>query len=146
MFESLITQVLNKVLGDFIENVDPNQLNISIMNGDVKLTNMKLKASLFDSMPLPFALKFGQLGTMQLKIPVWNMFNQPLVIEITDLFALITPKPLTDWREEVEVKAYQSANQSRLEQYEVFSQSADQLTQKDPSTVDKLIAKIIDNI
>lgn len=121
MFETLITQVLNKVLGDFIENVDPAQLNISIMNGDVKLTNMKLKATLFDSLPLPFSLKFGQLGTMQLKIPVWNMFNQPLIIEITDLFALVTPKHLSDWKEEVEVKAYQRANQSKLEQYEVFS-------------------------
>ncbi len=92
MFESLITQVLNKVLGDFIENIDPAQLNISIMSGNVILTNMKLKKSLFDSMPLPFALKFGQLGTLSLKIPVWNMFNQPLIIEITDLFALVTPK------------------------------------------------------
>lgn len=43
MFETLISQVLNKVLGDFIENIDPAQLNISIMNGDVNLTNMKLK-------------------------------------------------------------------------------------------------------
>ena len=106
---------MNKVLGDFIENVDPAQLNISIMNGDVKLTNMKLKANLFESLPIPFSLKYGQLGTMRLKIPVWNMFNQPLVIEITDLFALITPKPLSDWKEEVEVKAYQAANQSKLE-------------------------------
>jgi vacuolar protein sorting-associated protein 13A/C len=113
--------VLNKVLGNFIENVDPDQLNISIMKGDVRLTNMKLKQTLFDSMPLPFALKFGQLGSLILKIPVWNMFNQPLIIEITDLFALVAPKHLQDWKEEVEVKAYQSSNQSKLEQYEVFS-------------------------
>jgi N-terminal region of Chorein or VPS13 len=43
---------------------------------------------------------------MQLKIPVWNMFNQPLIIEITDLFALVTPRQLQDWKEEVEVKAF----------------------------------------
>jgi hypothetical protein len=90
------------------------------MNGDVKLKNMKLKSTLFDSMPLPFALKFGQLGTLSLKIP-WNLFNQPLVIEINDLFVLVNPKQLSEWKEEVEVKAYQASNQSRLEQYEVFS-------------------------
>jgi vacuolar protein sorting-associated protein 13A/C len=115
MFESLISQVLNKVLGDFIENIDPAQLNISIIGGDVKLTNMKLKATLFDSMPLPFSLKFGQLGVMHLKIPVWNMFNDPLIIEITDLFALVEPRQLKDWKDEVEVRAYQEANQSKLE-------------------------------
>lgn len=46
----------------------------------------------------------------------------------------------------MEIKAYQNSNQSALEQYEVFSQSAESLTQKDPSSIDKLIAKIIDNI
>lgn len=106
MFETLITTVLNKVLGDFIENIDPQQLNISIMNGDVYLTNMKLKSTLFDSMPLPFSLAYGQIGVIHLKIPVWNMFNQPLIIEITDLFALVRPKHLKEWSEEVEVKAF----------------------------------------
>ena len=106
MFETLITTVLNKVLGDFIENIDPQQLNISIMNGDVYLTNMKLKSTLFDSMPLPFSLAYGKIGVIHLKIPVWNMFNQPLIIEITDLFALVRPKHLKEWSEEVEVKAF----------------------------------------
>ena len=74
------------------------------------------------------------------------MFNAPLVIEITDLFALVRPKDLREWSEEVEVKAYQNSNQSKLEQFEVFTQSAESLVKKDPSSVDKLVAKIIDNI
>lgn len=59
MFESLITQVLNKVLGDFIENIDPKQLKISITNGNVQLTNMKIKPTIFDSLPVPFQLVYG---------------------------------------------------------------------------------------
>ena len=94
MLEGLITQVLNKVLGDFIENIDSKQLNISILNGEVHLTNVKLKATLFDSMPLPFALVYGQIGVLHLKIPVWNMLNDPLVIEISDLFALVRPREI----------------------------------------------------
>ena len=74
------------------------------------------------------------------------MFNAPLVNEITDLFALVRPKDLREWSEEVEVKAYQNSNQSKLEQFEVFTQSAESLVKKDPSSVDKLVAKIIDNI
>lgn len=107
---------------------------------------MKLKNSLFDSMPLPFSLVYGQIGTLHLKIPVWNMFNQPLMISITDLFALVRPKHISEWKEEVEVQAYQNANQSTLEQFELFSQNADTLLKKDPSSVDKLVAKILDNI
>ena len=59
MFEKLITEVLNRVLGEFIENIDPAQLNISLTSGKVKLENMKLKSTIFDSLPLPFALAYG---------------------------------------------------------------------------------------
>lgn len=110
MFEALITQILNKVLGDYIENVDSGQLDISIMNGEVRLANMKLKATLFDSMPVPFALDFGQIGLIYLKIPFWNLFSQPIIIEISNIFALVRPKHIKEWDEEVEVKAFREAN------------------------------------
>ncbi len=66
MFERLISKVLNKVLGDFIENIQPGQLDISLLKGDVHLTNMKLKKDLFASLPLPFALDFGEIGLIKL--------------------------------------------------------------------------------
>ena len=59
MFEALITKVLNKVLGDFIENIDSRQLDISLFKGNINLTNMKLRPDLFDSLPVPFALDYG---------------------------------------------------------------------------------------
>jgi hypothetical protein len=34
------------------------------------------------------------------------MFNNPLIIEITDLFALVRPKHIKEWNEEVEIKAF----------------------------------------
>ena len=125
MFEGLITEILNKVLGDFIENIDPSQLNISIKSGVVKFQNMKLKSTLFDSMPLPFQLVFGQVGLIHLQIPVWNMFNSPLIIEIENVFGLVRPKRIDEWKEEVEIKDFQSNTQAILERYEVFSQNAE---------------------
>lgn len=59
MLETLITKVLNKVLGNFIENLDPAQLNISLLHGDIILTNMKLRSDLFEALPVPFALDYG---------------------------------------------------------------------------------------
>eukprot|EP00347_Sterkiella_histriomuscorum_P017164 403350423 len=146
MFEKLITQVLNKVLGDFIENIDPAQLNISVLNGNVSLQNMKLKSTLFNSMPLPFQLEYGQIGTINLKIPVFNLMSQPLVIEIRDVFAIVRPKHIKEWNEEVEIKSYRSTNQSMLEQFELFTGSTESLVKKDPSSIDKMITKIIDNL
>ena len=59
MFETLITKVLNKVLGNFIENMDSRQLDLSLFKGDITLVNMKVRPDLFSSLPLPFALDYG---------------------------------------------------------------------------------------
>ena len=118
---------MNKVLGDFIENIDPAQLNVSVLSGEVNLTNMKIKNTIFESMPFPFQLAFGQIGTINLKIPVWNLASQPLVIEIRDVFAIITPKHIKDWNEQVETKAYRNHNQNMLEQFELFTQNTEQI-------------------
>jgi hypothetical protein len=57
---------------------------------------------------LPFALDFGEIGLISLKIPVWNMFNAPMVIEISDIMAVVRPKHVKEWSEEVEVKSYKA--------------------------------------
>ena len=54
MFEGLIASILNGVLGDFIENIDKNQLSISLWGGSVTLENVQIKATMFDTKPLPF--------------------------------------------------------------------------------------------
>jgi hypothetical protein len=74
-----------------------------------------LKPDLFASLPLPFALDYGEIGLISLKIPVWNMFNAPLVIEISDILAVVRPKHVKEWSEEVEVKAYKERNRRRIE-------------------------------
>jgi vacuolar protein sorting-associated protein 13A/C len=43
MLEGLVSSLLNRFLGAYIENFDPKQLNVGIWSGDVKLRNLKLK-------------------------------------------------------------------------------------------------------
>jgi vacuolar protein sorting-associated protein 13A/C len=125
MFEALITKVLNKVLGDFIENLSANQLDISLLKGVVNLTNLKIKQDLFASLPLPFALVYGQIGRIHLRIPpIWKMFTEPLVIEISDIMAIVRPKHVKEWSEEVERKEYKLKQRKRLEQQELIYEEA----------------------
>ena len=56
MLENLISSVLNQLLGKFIENIDTSQLGTSIISGSLLLNDMKLKSTIFDDSPLPFAL------------------------------------------------------------------------------------------
>ena len=69
---------------------------------------MKLKSTLFDSMPLPFKLIYGQVGKIHLEIPIWSGFNSPVVIEVENVFGFVRPKRLDEWKEEVEIKDFQS--------------------------------------
>jgi len=59
MFENIISDLLNQHLGAFIENIDKKQLSSSIYKGSLLLKNMRLKANLFESSPVPFKLVHG---------------------------------------------------------------------------------------
>ena len=100
MFETIISDALNQHLGAFIENIDPAQLGSSIYRGALLLKNMRLKPSMFDSSPVPFQLKYGQIGRIYLKLPIWDMFASPLIMEIEDIVGIVQIKPMTMWDED----------------------------------------------
>ena len=60
-------------------NLDKGQLGASLLKGDLTLENMKLK-DIFKDSPMPFRLVYGQVGRIYLKIPIWDIFNSPLII------------------------------------------------------------------
>lgn len=80
VFESLVTDVLNRVLGDYVENLDSKQLKIGIWGGkityitlngisifscqivgDVVLKNLILKQSALNEIDLPVQAVYGCL-------------------------------------------------------------------------------------
>lgn len=62
---------------------------------------MRLRSDLFKQSPLPFSLKYGHIGRIYIKIPIWDMFKSPLIIEISDVFGFVTFKPKGEWDDEV---------------------------------------------
>ncbi len=62
VFETLVTDLLNKVLGDHVENLDRSQLKLGIWGGDVVLRNLKLKKNALDDLDLPVRVSHGFLG------------------------------------------------------------------------------------
>ena len=43
MFKSSVAWVLNKHLGKYVQDLDTENLNVGIFNGEVQLHNLKLK-------------------------------------------------------------------------------------------------------
>ncbi len=120
MLEGLISSVLNRVLGNFIENLDSEQLKISLWSSNVKLENLQIKPTIFDSMPVPFALHYGKVGKIFIDIPIMNINNSPLKIEVSDVFMFIKPKHFNNWSEKVEIEAFINKTFNFLDKYEDY--------------------------
>lgn len=60
-FLELVSRVLIRYLGDYIEGLDKQQLQISIFGGNVELQNLSLKTSALNKLNLPILVKAGAL-------------------------------------------------------------------------------------
>jgi hypothetical protein len=129
MLERLISSVLNRTLGTFIENLDAEQLKISIWNSNVKLENLQIKPTIFDSMPVPFTLHYGKVGKIFIDIPILTINTSPLKIEISDVFVFIKPKHFNIWSEKVEIDAFINKTFNFLDKYEDYITETTQLEQ-----------------
>ena len=107
MLEKVISDLLNSLLGQYIENIDRKQLGSSIISGKLELNDMRLKKTLFDDSNLPFKLAYGLVGRIYMKIPFWDMFTSPLIIEIEDIFGLVQLIDMEEWDANKEVEKFQ---------------------------------------
>lgn len=90
LFESIKTY-LDKYLFGF----DKNQLEFSVLKGSINLTNVNLKPNkankFIKSLYIPFALKAGTIGKLDIKISLLSMWSGPLELVIEDLFLVLGP-------------------------------------------------------
>lgn len=100
--------------------MDSDQLKISLWSSTVKLENLQIKPTLFDSMPVPFAMHYGKVGRIFIDIPVRNINTSPLKLEISDVFMFIKPKHFNNWSEKVEIDAFIAQTFSFLDKYEDY--------------------------
>ncbi|KAH8307603.1 hypothetical protein KR044_004766 [Drosophila immigrans] len=148
VFEAVVVEVLNKVLGDYIENLDHKQLKIGIWGGDVVLTNLKIRENALDELDLPVQLIYGYLGKLVLKIPWKNLYSQPVIVDIENLYALVSPNNNVRYNAEKAAKyelqikqaaldALETARKKELEKVEVKG---------DAGFAEKLTAQIVNNL
>lgn len=153
MLESLVANILNRTLGAYVENFDPNQLNIGIWSGDVTLSNLKLKRESLDKLDLPLDLRCGHLGTLTMQIPWSNLKSKPVKILIQDCYLLVSAVQQTKFDKGSEQSRELRVKRQKLDELELLSQQQAEFSQldekdklKNQSFTDSLISKIIDNL
>ncbi|KAM4592302.1 intermembrane lipid transfer protein VPS13C isoform 6-T6 [Odontesthes bonariensis] len=124
VFESLVSDLLNRFIGDYVENLDKSQLKIGIWGGNVVLENLKVKENALSELDVPFKVKAGQIGKLTLKIPWKNLYNDAVVATLEGLYLLIVPGATIAYDAAKEERYQQEAKQKELQRIEEALQTA----------------------
>ncbi|XP_036886237.1 vacuolar protein sorting-associated protein 13A isoform X1 [Sturnira hondurensis] len=150
VFESVVVDVLNRFLGDYVVNLDKSQLTLGIWGGAVALKNLEIKENALSQLDVPFKVKVGHIGNLNLKIPWKNLYTQPVVAVLENIYLLIVPSSIIKYDPLKEEKQLLEAKQQELKRIEEAKQKvADQeknLVEKQDTFTEKLITQIIKNL
>ncbi|KAI8340848.1 hypothetical protein BC941DRAFT_227149 [Chlamydoabsidia padenii] len=154
MLEALVASILNRVLGNYVSNLNYDQLKIAIWNGEVNLHNLKLRKDALDKLKLPIDVVEGYLGELTLSIPWSNLKTKPVKVHIRNVYLLAAPKTEASVDLKEEEERAQQLKQQKLETAELLETSRkDANTKKANNTdgnsggfVSQLTTKVIDNL
>ena len=76
VLEGQVAYYLNAYLGDYLSGLDANALKISVLAGDVTLSNLQLKPEALNRLGLPFVVQAGLLGELRLKVSTNILFGR----------------------------------------------------------------------
>ncbi|XP_068438571.1 intermembrane lipid transfer protein VPS13C isoform X2 [Clinocottus analis] len=124
VFESLVSDLLNRFIGDYVENLDKSQLKIGIWGGNVVLENLKVKENALSEFDVPFKVKAGQIGKLTLKIPWKNLYSDAVVATLDGLYLLVVPGATLKYDSAKEERDQQEAKQRELQRIEEALQMA----------------------
>ncbi|KAJ1353259.1 hypothetical protein KIN20_009853 [Parelaphostrongylus tenuis] len=113
MLENIVAWVLNNYIGEYLENLNTDQLSVALLSGQVELENVPLKRSALRKLDLPIEVKAGLLGKLTLSVPITRLRSEPWVLKV--MMFLVVIGPLTpDHRYDVE--AVERVEQQKKEQ------------------------------
>ncbi|KAF7339474.1 hypothetical protein MSAN_02161700 [Mycena sanguinolenta] len=140
--KEVLNVLFNRVLAPYVENLDLNQVNYGIGQGQLTLRNLRLKKGALDKFRLPVDVLEGHLGKFTLSLHWMNLGNQPVEVMVEDVYLLVVPSPQSNDDPEEDEKRAQAAKAERLENAELLHMPDNQ----PQGLVQSLMAKIINNL
>uniref|UniRef100_A0A8C6Y4F4 Vacuolar protein sorting 13 homolog A n=1 Tax=Naja naja TaxID=35670 RepID=A0A8C6Y4F4_NAJNA len=128
VFESLVVDVLNRFLGDYVVNLDSSQLQLGIWGGAVALKNLVIKEN-------------ALVSHLNLQIPWKNLYTQPVEAVLDEVYLLIVPTAIIHSVSKAkELQRIEDAKQKIADKGKKRSQ------EKQDTFIEKLITQVIRNL
>jgi vacuolar protein sorting-associated protein 13A/C len=92
MLEKVVARLLNKVLGEIVEDLDVDQVQVGLLSGKATLRSLRLRRDAVAALlGLPVEVVQGVIGSVSLSIPFRNLRSRPCEIVISDVTAIVGP-------------------------------------------------------
>uniref|UniRef100_A0A8D2LP35 Vacuolar protein sorting 13 homolog C n=1 Tax=Varanus komodoensis TaxID=61221 RepID=A0A8D2LP35_VARKO len=125
VLESVVAELLNRFLGDYVENLNKSQLKLGIWGGEWGLLGPPPSPPPSE-LDAPFRVKAGQIDKLTLKIPWKNLYGDAVVATLEGLYLLVVPGASIKYDAEKEEKYLQDKKQKELSRIEEALQKAAQ--------------------
>lgn len=122
VFESAAVELVNYILGDYVENLDTSQLKLGIWGGDINLKDLDIKQSAIDDLDLPFRVAYGHIDKLTLKIPWQSLYSTTYTADVEGIYVIIVPKSGVRYDAAKEKKLKDEAKHRELARIELIKQ------------------------
>uniref|UniRef100_A0A8C0FP74 Vacuolar protein sorting 13 homolog A n=1 Tax=Bubo bubo TaxID=30461 RepID=A0A8C0FP74_BUBBB len=107
----------------------------------------ELTCSFFQSqLDVPFKVKAGHIGQLNLQIPWQNLYTQPVEAVLDGVYLLIVPTASIKYDAEKEARQLLEARQRELQRIEEAKQKIADQEEKQDTFVEKLVTQVIKNL
>uniref|UniRef100_A0A0N5BT94 Ricin B-type lectin domain-containing protein n=1 Tax=Strongyloides papillosus TaxID=174720 RepID=A0A0N5BT94_STREA len=89
MLEGYLASVLNRYVGEYLEDLNTDQLSIALLSGKVELENVPLKRSALSKFDIPIDVKSGVVGKLIVTIPITAIRSEPWIVKLNDVFIIL---------------------------------------------------------
>ncbi|CAJ0587158.1 unnamed protein product, partial [Mesorhabditis spiculigera] len=91
MLENVVAWVLNNYIGEYLENLNTDQLSVALLSGQLELENVPLKKTALRKLDIPLEVKSGVLGKLTLSVPLTHIRSEPWVLKLSDVLIIVGP-------------------------------------------------------
>uniref|UniRef100_A0A452SGH3 Vacuolar protein sorting 13 homolog C n=1 Tax=Ursus americanus TaxID=9643 RepID=A0A452SGH3_URSAM len=151
VLESVVADLLNRFLGDYVENLNKSQLKLGIWGGKREGAAGGLPALAEGPTPRapPARLQAGP-DKLTLKIPWKNLYGEAVIATLEGLYLLVVPGASIKYDAEKEEKSLQDIKQKELSRIEEALQKAAEKDKpkeaKKDTFLEKLATQVIKNV
>ncbi|KAF2076434.1 hypothetical protein CYY_002237 [Polysphondylium violaceum] len=154
MVSQIAASVLGKYLGDYVDDLNADNIKLSFLSGDAVLQDLKIKKTVLQSLFPNVVVKQAIIRKLSLHIPWKDLKGKPAIIKIEGVYVLAESGK--DFDEQFYRKKFQDEKQAKLHVQELIRNKIKEVGIKTAAAASeetggggfgsKLVSTVIDNL